>query len=90
MELLRGARNRQEFNSIRAFLSDSNFMTIPLAENISSRASIYVEEHCLKVDVGVADALIAATAVEYSLVLCTGNGKHYKLFGELMLKSFRP
>jgi len=90
MELIQGARNRQELRSIKGFLSDLGFEVLPLSENIGHRAAIYVEEYGLAEGLGVADALIAATAVERNLVLCTGNRKHYKSIKDLEIKTFRP
>jgi predicted nucleic acid-binding protein len=90
MELVQGVRDRAELRVIKSFLSDYAFQVVPLSENIGHRASIYVEEYGLSATIGVADALIAATAVEENLPLCTGNQKHYKPIRELDLKVFRP
>ena len=90
MELLQGARDKQETKTIKSFLTDFAFHTRPLTENIGHRASIYMEEYGLKAGMCIADALIAATAVENGLTLLTGNRKHYKAVKELELKIFRP
>jgi len=90
MELLQGARDKQELHVIRKFLKDFGFRTFPVTENISSRASVYMEEYCLKTDMSVPDVLIAATATENQLVLVTGNVKHFKAINELLIKKFRP
>ena len=90
MELLQGARSRAEVKAIKAFLADCGFETLPLSENIGHRASIYLEECGLKVAMCPADALVAATAVEAKLALCTANRRHYKPISELELKLFRP
>jgi len=90
MELLQGARNKKEIKVIRSFLKDLNFESLPLTENIGHRATVYMEEYCLKVDMCLADALLAATAVENHLVLCTGNKKHYKSITEIEMKVFQP
>jgi hypothetical protein len=62
---------------------------LPLTENIGQRAAVYMEEYSLKVDMCLADALLAATAVEHQETFCTGNSKHYKPIGEIDLKVFR-
>jgi len=90
MELLQGARNREEMSSIKDFLVELSFDLLPLTENIGHRASIYMEEYALRAGLRLADALIAATAVEHHLPLCTANRKHYKVIEELELKIYRP
>ena len=90
MELLQGARNKAEIRAIKAFLADSRFTAIPLSENIGHRASIYMEEYVLADSMSMADALIAATAIESTQSLLSGNSKHYKAIQELNLKRFRP
>lgn len=90
MELLQGARSKQEQKVIGKFLRDLSFSVIPLSENIGHRACIYVEEYCLKGGLQMADALIAATAVEHRKTLCSGNAKHYRVVSEIELKVFKP
>jgi predicted nucleic acid-binding protein len=90
MELLQGARDRREVKTIKSFLTTFGFQMLPLSENIGHRAAIYMEEYGLKVAMCAADALLAATAVESQLTLCTGNRKHYHPIGDLDLQVFRP
>lgn len=90
MELLQGCRNKSEAHAIKAFLKNFEFSTIPLSENTGHRASIYVEEYALSHGIGVADALVAATAVEACEPLLSANTKHFKCVKELQLKPFRP
>ena len=89
MELLQGARDKREARSIKLFLAETGVRILPLTENIGYRAAIYVEEYGLRMGLCVADALVAATAVEGRLTLCTGNQKHYRLIGDLDVKPFR-
>jgi predicted nucleic acid-binding protein len=90
MELLQGARDSREVKAIKSFLADLKFRTLPLTENIGHRASIYMEEYGLSIAMSMADALIAATAIEANEKLITGNEKHYKAIKELQLVRFRP
>jgi predicted nucleic acid-binding protein len=90
MELLQGARDKAEVRAIRSFLADMRFAIVPLSENIGHRASIYMEEYGLSVAMSMADALIAATAVEAHEPLMTGNVKHYKAIRDLDIRRFRP
>ena len=89
MELLQGARDKKEIKLIRSFIKDFNFQMLPVTENIGHRASVYMEEYCLKANMCLADALLAATAVENQTVFYTGNGKHYKPIKEIEIKIFR-
>eukprot|EP00831_Metopus_contortus_P001771 TRINITY_DN10644_c0_g2_i2.p2 TRINITY_DN10644_c0_g2~~TRINITY_DN10644_c0_g2_i2.p2 ORF type:complete len:127 (+),score=15.11 TRINITY_DN10644_c0_g2_i2:379-759(+) len=90
MELVKGARDKRELLTIRRYLNDLGFRIIPISENISHRAIIYMEEHALKSGMDMADALIAATAVENALTLYTTNDKHYKVICDLQLSVYRP
>lgn len=90
MELIQGARNKRELHATQKALAELEFEILPLSENIGHRASIYMEEYALKSNIGLADALIAATAIEKGLTLCTANTKDYKAISEISLKAFRP
>ena len=90
MELHQGARNKQEQKSIGKFLHDHSFALLPISENISHRACIYVEEFCLKANMQMADALIAATAIDQQDTLLSANAKQYKSLAQLNLKVFNP
>ena len=89
MELLQGAQDKRDMRLTKSYLSDIGVQILPLTENIGHRASIYLEEYGLKANLGVADALIAATAVENHEPLYSGNAKHYRDIAELDLKVFR-
>lgn len=90
MELLQGARDKSDLRLIKSYLADLGFLIVPLSENIGHRAAIYLEEYSLKSNLGVPDALIAATAAETDATLCTGNAKDYRAIAEVSLKVFRP
>lgn len=63
---------------------------VHVSESLSARASYLVEEHALADSLQVADALIAATALEEGCPLLTGNVKHYKKISGIALERFRP
>ncbi|MBI9083193.1 MAG: type II toxin-antitoxin system VapC family toxin [Desulfobacterales bacterium] len=90
MELIQGARDKGEIRLLRSFLKDLGFSILALSENIGHRASVYLEEYSLKTALCLADALIAATAVDQNRPLLSGNAKHYRQISELVLKVFRP
>ena len=90
MELLQTARNKTQHDYIAGFLRDFGFHILPLTENIGHRAAVYVEEYTLSHNISGFDALIAATATENNMTLCSGNAKHFKAIQDLKFKMFRP
>lgn len=89
MELLQGARDKKQHRNVVEFLREFDFRTLPLTENIGHRAAIYIEEYSLSHGLRAADAIIAATATENGLVLCSGNVKHFRPIKELKFRAFR-
>jgi predicted nucleic acid-binding protein len=90
MELLQGARDKKEVRVVQDFLGDLGFRVLPLTENIGHRALVYIEEYALRAGLCVADALIAATAVEGKRILCTANQRHYRVVNDLNARHFVP
>jgi len=90
MELLQGAENRQQHEYTRSFLRDFGFRTLPLTENVGHRAAVSIEEYSLSHGLRAGDAIIAATAAESNLTLCTSDPKHYKPVRDLKLRILRP
>ena len=90
MELFKGARNKQELQNLKQTLHTLAFEIIPIDENISHRAMIYIEEYGLSSGIDLPDALIAATVIEKNLRLCSANSKHYKVIPNIVLDKFRP
>lgn len=90
MELIQGARDKRELRTIKSYLADLQFEMLPLTENIGHRAAIYMEEYGLSASLSMADALIAASAVETNGQILTGNVRHYRPIKEVQLQAFRP
>jgi len=90
MELVQGMRNKEEFRLLRETIHSQQWQLQPLTENISHRATVLIETHALSHGLQMADALIAATAVETGQSLLTGNYKHYKALPDVDLQRFRP
>lgn len=90
LELLQGAENKQQHEYTKQFLRDFGFRTIPFSGNIGHRAAVYIDEYALSHGLRAGDALIAATAAESNMVLCSSNAKHFKPIKDLKLKVFRP
>ena len=90
MELLQCAQDRKQQRLIKQFLADLAFTVLPLTESIGHRALIYIEEYGISSGLRAGDALIAATAVENNLPLASGNGRHFRVLNDLVLKVFKP
>lgn len=90
MELVQGCRNKAELKALqKAFQSDDRTV-LPIETDISQRASHLVEQLALAHGLQMADALIAATALEHGLPLLTGNAKHFKAVPHLDVLAFHP
>ncbi len=90
MELLQCAENKEQHRIIQRFIQDLDIKVLPLTENIGHRALIYVEEFTLSNGLRAGDAIIAATAMENGLTLCTANEKHFRVIPDLELLLFKP
>ncbi len=90
MELIRGMRNKQELLKMKKAFAEMEVDIIPLSENISLRASDFVEMFALSHSMEMADALIASTCIEENESLVTANDKHYRVVEGLQMKVFRP
>jgi predicted nucleic acid-binding protein len=90
MELMQGARSKQEAQNIRLLLRQLDCDILPLTENIGYRAAIYIEDYALSHGLRAGDAIIAATAFENGLTLYSSNEKHFKMIQGLELRVFHP
>ncbi len=90
LELLQGAENKRQHDCTKQFLKDFGFRTLPLSDNIGHRATVYIEEYSRSHGLRAGDALIAATATENNMMLCSSNAKHFRPINDLKLKVFRP
>ena len=62
--------------------------TLDITPEITRRTMKYAEDYALSDSMKLADALIAATAVENYETLCTANEKHYKCTADLQMNVF--
>jgi len=90
LELLQCAENKAQHDCTKQFLRDFGFRTLPLSDNIGHRATVYIEEYSLSHGLRAGDALIAATATENNMTLCTSNAKHFRPIKDLKCKVFHP
>ena len=89
MELMQCAENKQPHRQVKNFLKEFAFTTLPITENIAHRASIYVEEYTLSNSIRAGYAIIAATAAQNNLLLCSGNKNYFSAIKEVQLTHFK-
>ena len=90
MELVQGVRDKSELLGLRRAIGKNGWRVVPVSEAISHRAVGYVERHALAHGMRLADALIAATAVEAVEALMTANARHYRFLPDLNVRRYRP
>lgn len=88
MELLQGLRNKTEMKSLQQSLAMRHTQRLPLTPAITERATSLMEGMVLSDGLQMADALIAATALEHQLPLLTGNVKHFAAIATLRVERF--
>jgi predicted nucleic acid-binding protein len=82
-ELFYGAKNKVELRYIQKSLGD--VVCLPVIAEISAMAVQIVEAYCLSHKARILDALIAATALYYDMVLYTLNVKDFSYVPGLRL-----
>ena len=82
-ELMVGALNKREVNIIKKAFSD--FEIIEISEPISIKAKNLIESFTKSHGLQIPDALIAATALELGVPLCTANIKDFQFIPDLQL-----
>ena len=90
MEVLQGARSRNDMKSLQQSFRALQFRILPLTESIGHVALALIEEHALAAGLQIPDALIAATAIDAGEVLATSNVRHFRSIRSLEVKAFRP
>jgi predicted nucleic acid-binding protein len=82
-------KNKTELKLLNKYLKKWMVEIIHVDENISTRGMFLLEDYFLIHSMELADALIAASAVEYGEPLLTGNNKHYKHVPNIALEIFK-
>lgn len=83
MELIVGCRNKSELQTLNRFLSQ--FQILTLTNQISDRATQLLQDYFLSHGLLIADALIAATAIENQISLLSKNQRDFRFIEELNL-----
>ncbi|MEZ5436385.1 MAG: type II toxin-antitoxin system VapC family toxin [Pseudomonadales bacterium] len=90
LELAQGCRNKQELARIKQGLEVMQTIIFPITPSISECAMSLVDSYALSHGLQLADALIAATALEHQITLLTGNTKHFVAIEALKFEHFKP
>lgn len=83
MELIIGARNKQEIKEIENFLAE--YKILELSDEISLCAYQFIKTYAKSHGLEIPDALIAASAISNKLSLASNNKKHFSMIKELHL-----
>lgn len=90
VELVQGMRNKRELAALKQGLALWQTEVLHVTPAISVRATAFVEQMFHSHSIELADALIAATAIERGERLLTGNAKHFSKFTGLEVRRFTP
>jgi len=80
-ELLSGSRNADDECAIYSILDCME--AIEVERNIAVTAGKFRQKYYTTYRTELPDAIIAATAAEYELILATANEKHFNMFKEI-------
>ena len=90
IELVQGMKNKAEFIKTQKQIRKWNTEIVQIDKEISSRAMFYIQAYAFSHSLTLADALIAATAIQNVDRLFTANEKHYKFIPTIDLLNFNP
>ncbi len=90
LELLQGMRNKAELVAVKKMLDRRSAKLLPVTETITLRATGLMEQLTLSHGLQMADALIAATALEHRLGVLTANVRHFAIVPNLAVEAFAP
>jgi len=82
-ELFSGAKGQVEMDALDQFMLA--FQTIPIDDRLARQGGLIRQEYHPSHGVGLADALIGATALEEGAELFTFNRRHYPMLEEVSL-----
>ncbi len=86
MELIVGCRNKMELHDLEIFLR--RFQLLKITEQISDRAVSLLQQYRLSHGLLIADALIAATAMEHNQPFITKNQRDFRFLTGLNLQAY--
>ena len=90
IELAQGCRDKADLARLKKGLAARNTEIVPITPAVSQRAAELIDALALSHGLRLADALIAATAVEHQATLITANVKHFSAVNGLDIEAFLP
>jgi len=90
LELAQGCRSKDELQRLKRGLAQKDTDVLPLTPAISERAIKLIDAYTLSGGLQLADALIAATALDHGLIVLTANAKHFAIIEGLSMERFVP
>ena len=86
MELMVGCRNKAELVAVNQFLTQ--FQSVQTTSAISNRARQLLQTYVLSHGLRIADALIAAAAIENQIALLSKNQRDFRFISDLNLLAY--
>jgi len=90
IELAQGCRDKADLARLKKGLAARRTEIVPITPAISRRAAELIDALALSHGLRLADALIAATAIEHQATLLTANAKHFSAVEGLHFEAFLP
>jgi predicted nucleic acid-binding protein len=88
MELLQGCESQNAISGLKKMMGQRHIEHLPVTPAISDRAVRLLTIHASTTGLRLADALIAATAMEHDHTLLTANIKHFRPIEGLRIERF--
>ena len=88
IELAQGCANKLELQRLKKGLLKRNTQIIPVNSSTSALAADLIDTFALSHGLQLADALIAAAAIELNVTLLTANRKHFIQIPQLNIEVF--
>jgi predicted nucleic acid-binding protein len=90
IELAQGCRDKAELARLKTGLAARETEVVPITAAISVRATDLIDRLAQSHGMRLADALIAATAIERQATLITADAKHFSAVAGLTIDVFEP
>ncbi len=90
LELAQGCRSKEELQRLKRGLAQRDSEVLPLTPAISEQAITLIDIYALSGGLQLADALIAATALDHDLAVLTANARHFSIIDGLTTERFTP